>query len=130
MTKTLYQNEQQYNETQLKICKETVMISFIVAYMQKNHYLINEVNLKIEALQTNGIMVNWINHQLMSYKHRQNKSPSSGPEVMKIENLRGAFDILILGLLTCFLCFAFEIAVDQIQRTIESYTHSVLVFSL
>lgn len=133
MTKTLYENEQHFNEQPLKICKEFVMSSFIVTYMQKNHFLIHEVNQKIEAFQANGIMGQWI-HRFTSYKHGSTKSTSSHPLAMKMENLRGAFDILLYGLLICFGCFVFEIVANQMRRKVDALidfcTRTVLLLSL
>lgn len=134
MTKTLYQNEQYFNETPLKICKETVMPSFVVAYMRKNHFLVHQINRKIELFQSNGILVHWI-HRFTKFKHgHMIKSTSSRPVATKMKNIRGAFDILLYGLLISLLCFLFEIAINQIRRRIgsstERYTLSILMVLL
>lgn len=108
LTKTLYENEINYM-TPLKICKEAIMSSFVVAYMYKNHFLIDEINKEIEDFQSNGLMVYWINKNTQ-FKHSGIKSASSRPTTMKLENLKGAFEILFYGLIICSICFIIEIS--------------------
>lgn len=114
LTKTLYENEVNYM-TPLKICKEAIMSSFVVAYMYKNHFLIDEINREIEAYQSNGLMVHWIN-KYTQFKHSGVKSASFRPTTMKLENLEGAFEILFYGLIICCICFVIEISCLRMRR--------------
>lgn len=110
LTKTLYQNEQNNKQPPpLKICKETVIASFVVAYMRQNHFLIHQINRRIEAYQSNGMMLYWIMKYTSSKHVKAKKAASSPPTAMKMKNLAGAFQILMYGLLICLICFLIEV---------------------
>lgn len=83
------------------------MPSFVVAYARKNHFLIPEINKQIEAFKSNGLIGLWI-RQYTSYKHND-RSATSNPSQLKFENLRGAFEILIYGLVIAFVIFIIEL---------------------
>lgn len=113
LTKTLYRNDQQPLDPQLNVCDEYVMSSFVVAYMRRNHFLITEVDQEIEALQSNGMLGLWVKKYTsqQSAKFKSKAYPSS----LKMNDLRGAFDILLPSLLICFLCFSAEVLIFWIK---------------
>lgn len=113
LTKTLYQKEQRLLDPRIKLCDEPVMSSFVVSYMRRNHFLINEVNREIEALQSNGMLGFWIK-TYTSYKHTKLKSQSL-PSKLKMNNLKGAFQILLCGLLFSFFYFSAEVLIFLIK---------------
>lgn len=114
-TKKLYQNEINYKNFTFKICPESVMSSFVVAYLRKNHYLVEEINQLIEAMKANGMQTMMV-QKYTSSQHGSIKSGSYQPSRLKIDNLRGAFEILGYGLLISFTCFTFELTVSRIIK--------------
>lgn len=114
-TKTLYQNEINYKNFTYKICPESVMPSFVVAYLRKNHYLVDEFNQQIEAMKANGLR-RMLVQKYTSSRHGTIKGDSYQPSQLKIENLRGAFEILGYGLLISFTGFTLEFIIAKITN--------------
>lgn len=113
-TRILYENELNYNSSTYKICQESVMSSFIVAYLSKNHYLEKEINYRITELKTNGILNFWIK-KYTNFKNSKSAS-TYRPSALKMENLRGAFEILLYGLLISFAFMIIEAIITVVVR--------------
>lgn len=118
MTKILYENELNYMNFTYRICKETIMSSFIVAYFRRNHFLVGEINARIEALKSNGILGYWVK-QYTSNKHSGIIAASYQPSQLNIEKLLGAFEILGYGLLVSLLCFTLEGFIAAMKKLLK-----------
>lgn len=125
LTRVLYENEKNYKNFTYKVCPEQVMPSFVAAYMRKNHFLVGEIDKRIEALMSNGLMGHWIK-QYTSYKHTLKSNQNSHPSQLKMENLQGAFEILIYGLFLAFMNFLFEILVNVIKKAVVKFSTSTV----
>lgn len=108
LTKILYENEINHKKYHFKFCEESVMSSFTVAYMRKNHFLSHEINQKIDNLKSNGLLGHWID-KYMRNKRGGGISVTCQPTKMSLESLLGAFDVLGYGLLISTLGFILEI---------------------
>lgn len=100
------------------------MSRFVAAYTRKNHFLAGEIDMQIEALRTNGVLNQLIN-KYTNNKLSHQASIKSNPSQLKMENLRGAFEILIFGLMIAFIVFVFEIFSRVIKRFVKLLAASV-----
>lgn len=107
LTKTLYQNEQNYGKFKFRICKEHIMSSFIVAYLRKNHFLVNKIDEKIGAFKSSGLLTYWID-KYTARRFKMLKNTSATPSQLTLINLQGAFEILIYGLMISLVSLIIE----------------------
>jgi hypothetical protein len=114
LAKTLYHNELNYKNHTFRICQEFLMPSFIVAYMRKNHFLIDKIDDKIEALKSNGILSNLIRKYTKS-KQTSMKNVDAVPSQLTMAHLQGAFEILIYGLTISFATLTMEFIAGKIK---------------
>lgn len=125
LTKVLYENEKNYKNQTYKICKEFVMPSYVVAYMRKNHFLVNEINEKIDQLKSNGLLSYWIKQHTV-YRHQKGATVNSNPSKLKMENVRGAFEILFYGLIISFIVLLLEKFSDKIKTAFQIFSNTLM----
>lgn len=106
LAKTLHHNELNDRDHSFRICQEFLMPSYIVAYMRKNHFLIDKIDEKIEALKANGMLANWIKKYTKTKQASRNADAI--PSKLTMAHLSGAFEILIYGLTISFAAFTTE----------------------
>lgn len=61
----LYENEKSFASFTFKVCQNLITLSSVVRFMQKNHYLFNKVNEKIEALAKKVMLRIWHEYSMM-----------------------------------------------------------------
>lgn len=107
LTGALYLNQLSFNTTLYKICKEPYMTLPIVMYVQKNFYLLDEINEKILLFQAAGLI-----------EHRHSKTVDSNflnikEEIvlkkLNMHHLYGSFQIWFCGCAIGGLIFITEI---------------------
>lgn len=87
-----------------KICKEPLMTMNLVLYFRKNFYLSEELNKKIQALVSSGIIDYWLRRLLKDFQNQEQNQPST----FNIAELAAPFTILIIGYCISFTVFLFE----------------------
>lgn len=118
LTKTLYQNELNYKNFTYKICPESIMSSFVVAYLRKDHYLANEINKQIEALKSNGLQKRW-RESYTNSRHSSSRTKNYQPTELKLDHLKGAFQILGYGLVAAFTILCFEVLAAKVIKVVR-----------
>jgi hypothetical protein len=107
LTGVLYSNQKNYNTSVFLICKEHFMTFPVVIYVRKGFYLLEQLNEKIEQLQTAGLIEYW--HSQIFDQRYLNIKESDEPKPIKIEHLTGGFIILLIGLSIASFAFICEI---------------------
>lgn len=79
----------------------------VVAYVQKDFYLLPEIDATIHTLTAAGLIQYW-NRQVADPSKRL-KANLSHPKVLKLNDLLACFQILVLGAVTGFFVFILEI---------------------
>lgn len=118
LTKTLYQNELNYKHFTYKICPEHVMSSFVVAYLRKDHFLANEMNTQIEAMKSNGLQKRW-RESYTNSRHSSLRTNNYRPTELKLDNLKGAFQVLGYGLVAAFIILCFEFLAAKVIKVVR-----------
>lgn len=119
--KTLHQNEINHLNFTFKICMEHVLPSFVVSYLRKDHFLVSEINTKIEELQSNGLLSFWIK-KYTNYKHSKISNLNIQPSKLKPDHLRGAFQVLAYGLSIAAMSFVFEFIFKMTMNLLKVLT--------
>lgn len=105
----LLNQKNKYNFT-FNFCKERIAGISIVMYFRKNFFLIPAVNKIIRNLVAGGIIERlhkkYLDEELLSVKNSL-----SGPKVLKLDHLDGAFQILAIGSIFSFILFLAELVV-------------------
>lgn len=94
-----------------KICNEPLMTISLVLYFRKNFFLRTEIDSKIKALISSGLIDYWLGHSLNEFKSRENREPTK----LNLQELAGPFNILLIGYTTAFLVFVIEIVVRRLK---------------
>lgn len=111
----VYQNQINLNNYSLHVCKEQVMMVHVTMFFQKNSYLKEAIDQKIQALKPNGLINYWIS-QYMDYKYLQMEQKENGPEKLNLQQLMGAFKVLAFGISVSFLFLFVEFIIHFLQE--------------
>ncbi|KAL7017000.1 hypothetical protein ACKWTF_010218 [Chironomus riparius] len=111
----LYQHSLK-NFTNFQICREYFMTVPIVIYTNKNFYLLQAINDKIEKLIAAGLIEYW--HSLSYKKELLNHRPKP-PKVLTFNHLSGSFYILIFGCSVACLALVFELITYKFKLKIK-----------
>ena len=103
MTQVLYFNQKISKNSQVKVCKDTVMMTPLAIYTQKDFYLNDEINNLIEQFKAGGLIDFWRYQELE--KRKIVDDGKNSPKVLTLNQLLGSFEILLLGVV--FSCFVF-----------------------
>lgn len=100
------------NERRYYYCNEILVMVPIVIYTQKDFFLINEINNKIEVFKSAGLIEYW------DFKGGDEKALNTGkyPGVLTIDHLTGSFQILILGSFISSIVFIIEILFNFFKK--------------
>lgn len=89
------------------VCKEVFMTIPEVFYTKKDFYLLGELNRKIEMLKASGLIDFWSFQDIN--KNTKNSKDTKIPKVLSLNQFKGCFSVLFIGLgLTCVV-FVFEL---------------------
>lgn len=100
-------NRLNYPEKQYIACKEGLFTINLSILLYKLSSLTTEINEQISALTSNGLIEKWAANQI-DFSHFKLNSNTVGPRKLTNEQLMGAYQILMAGLLISFLIFAAE----------------------
>lgn len=87
---------------------EEIVSSFnLCIYLHRQSCLAQRINENILALQSNGLMMTWAK-KFVDYSYLKEKTVSE-PKVLVFEQLRGAYELLAIGLALSFFVFLLEV---------------------
>lgn len=99
-----YLNQINFRNFTYRICKEKFTTNQFVFYFKKNHYLVDEVNEKLELLLQNGV-INYIRSSYADVRFQKSDQESSEPKVLTIKHFAGAF--MLFGMFCAYSFFVF-----------------------
>lgn len=117
VTGALYLNQLSFNSTMFKICKEVYITQPIVVYVQKDFYLVNEINENILLFQASGLIQHWNSKTVDSKFLKIEESTSLKP--LNIHHLYGSFQIWFCGCGVAALIFIGEFLIAMKIARVE-----------
>lgn len=122
----LFFNKMNYKNMTLTVCKEFLFTFQYGIYFQKNSYLEESFNEKIQLLKTSGLIDFWAREHISS-KYMNIKVRDESPRKLNIEQLKGGFEVLCLGLFVAFVIFLVEhlsirLRTQRLHKVIEFFT--------
>lgn len=90
------------------------MTNHVVFYFRKGFYIVDEINEKIGAFKTSGIIQFYIS-KYADEKFRKIDPTSNGPSELRVENFVGIFQVLGFGLLVSLVIFIGELAMHKFK---------------
>jgi hypothetical protein len=119
LTGALYLNQLNHNATMFKICREPYMTLPIVVYVQKDFYLLNEINEKILLFQAFGLIEHWHSESVDS--KFLNVEEATTLKALNVHHLWGTFQTWICGCFVGSLVFGGELLVWR-RRRLEGFS--------
>ena len=113
MTTILYSNQQKSMHKRHNICKETVMSIPVVILTQKNFYLLDAFNQKLDILKASGLIDFWYQEDV---KKKLKLDVAKSPQVLSLTELFACFQILLFGMISSFLVFLAELTISMSQK--------------
>lgn len=110
----LYLNEKNSKNFSYHICKELFLMNNFVFYFRKNHYLVEEINDRIDRMLMSGV----IEHITKNYTNSiflKHSGESKLPKQLKIEHFVGAFRLLLMFIAISTATFILEM-MTKIQK--------------
>lgn len=107
--KALYVNQQAPKDHRYNICKEKFVTLPLVIYSQKDFYLLDALNEKIDILKSSGLIEFWF-FQELDIRFLE-PTFSKQRKVLTMKHLIGCFQILFIGLALSSIVFGLELAV-------------------
>lgn len=98
------------------LCKEKFLTSSFVFYFSKNHFIVDDVNLYLEMMHSNGFI------EFISSKYADTnylKNVDTGPKVLELFHLYGAFRIYLIANLIAFVAFVIEITAKRLLKAFK-----------
>jgi hypothetical protein len=100
---------------------QTFMTNEIVFYFTKNFYLVEKFNEKIQGLKSGGI----IEYQRSKYLKKQFLKRTSTISSLNLNQLKGVFQIFLIGLLISSLSLIIEIVLNAWRTLIRPRRHTL-----
>ena len=110
----IYLNKMNYKNFTFNVCNEVVVTIPIVFYLQKNSYLTEIFNEKIDAFKSAGLIDYWMSKYL-DPKYLRVKIEKKGPTQLKFSELLGAFQLLAFGTFCATLTLILEILIESMK---------------
>lgn len=117
----MYNNKKSHRNFTFNVLNEAI----IVFYLQKNSYLTEIFNEKIDALKSVGLIDHWISKYL-ELKYLTLKREKKAAAKLSLKELFGAFQLLVFGAFCASLTFIVEITFKQIANLLKKLTRSNL----
>lgn len=108
LDQVLYLNQLNYKNYTFQVCKERFMANQFVFYFRKSHYMVEEVNDRIELMLTNGI-IQQMQESYYDSNLLKRLEESKDPKVLTLKHSNGAFRILAFGCLISLKLFLLEL---------------------
>ena len=121
----MYNNKKSHRNFTFNVLNEVIMSVPIVFYLQKNSYLTEIFNEKIDALKSAGLIDHWISKYL-ELKYLTLKREKKAAAKLSLKELFGAFQLLVFGAFCASLTFIVEITFKQIANLLKKLTRSNL----
>ena len=106
MSQVLYFNQKSSKNSPVNICKDTVVMTPLAIYTQRDFYLNSEINNLIEQFKAVGLIDFW------RYQELERKSiddvDKNSPKVLTLNQLLGSYEILLAGIICSSFVFVFE----------------------
>ena len=123
LLKILYVKEITSKEEHPTMCKQHWLTIPVVMHTQKNFFLLQKMNEKIELLMNAGLINLW---RYKFFKRRFMKEAADNqPKVLYVKHLMGVFQIWLLGCLTSLIVFIIEYLTSIVQRIARSRFESL-----
>lgn len=107
-----------------KICKDAIMMNTVVIYTRKEFFLVEIMNEKIEMIKSAGLIDFW---QFQHFdKNILNVKISRVPKFLNLNQLSGAFMILVWGFFLSLQVFVFELLASFIKTICSSLARSTI----
>lgn len=116
-TGALYSNQLNFNKTISLLCKQIFMMFPVVMYVQKDFYLTEAIDEKIQLLQAAGLIEYW--HSEIIDPRFMKKQESKQPRGIKLEYISGCFYIWIISCTASLLTFFGEIIMGRFMKGSE-----------
>lgn len=113
-------NKRNYNNHTFNVLNEVVMTVPIVFYLQKNSYLTEIFNKKIDDLKSAGLIDYWISKYL-DPKYYKLKQKEKGLKKLNITELLGAFKLLGIGAFLASFAFLVELLWSRRKTYLEKF---------
>lgn len=115
LAKTLYYNQKHPKNLRYKILMDAILTIPIAMLSQKNFYLLDALNEKIELFKSAGLIDLW-QTQDVDARNLKEKEPNY-PQILSLHNLIGVFQIWLFGCvisLLAFICEASRLKVEKL----------------
>lgn len=120
----IYLNQKNYKNHTFNILKESLLDVQIVNYCPKNFYLVEPMNEKIGRMKASGLVTLWM-ERYIDKSYIKIKQQQTGLKVMKIQQLLGGFEILLVGCSLATLAFGIEISTRAGESARKQLTESL-----
>lgn len=114
LSQVLYKNQIHKQNFRYQVCREFYSMVPVVLYFPKNHYLVENINRKLEAFSAGGLIDFWASFH-MDMKYLNFKWTNLGPKKLNMRHLSGIFQILMYGLVVSLLSLFAEISWSRIK---------------
>jgi hypothetical protein len=114
MSNAIYENQNSFHYSKNVICKEEIMMVPVVIYTQKDFYLNDALNEKVEDYKSAGLIDFW-HFQFIDKKFIEIKE-TKAPKVLTLEQLVGSFYILLIGCFVSFTVFMLEMSSKLMKK--------------
>ena len=122
----LYYNKMNYRNSTLTVCLETLFTFQYGIYYRKNSYLKSLFDEKISVMKSSGLINFWAS-DFIDIKYLNIKLSEETPRKLNIEQLKGGFEVLYIGVVIGLVIFLCEILskclrLRKLQKFIEFFT--------
>ena len=107
LSSVLYFNLQILKDKRLIICRETYMLIPVVIFAQKDFFLLDAFNEKLDIMNQAGLIDFWYKKDFKNIDLRDEITKS--PKVLSLTDFLACFQVLIFGLIASFIVFLIEL---------------------
>lgn len=125
----IYLNQKNYKNHTFNVLKEYLLDVQIVNYYPKNFYLVEPMNGKIGTLKASGLVQLWMTRYI-DRSYIKIKQQQSGLRVMKVQQLLGGFEVLMIGSTLATIAFGIELSTHAGKMARKKLTESLKYFLL
>lgn len=119
LTMALYTNQISPENSRQKICDEVFATVPMVIYAQKNFWLLQALNDKIELLKSAGLINFWY-FQFIDNKYSEALDVKR-PKVLTMAQFQGCFGILFGGIVISAVIFVIEVLKLNVDKCLKKY---------
>ena len=105
---TVFYINQRYRNLTLTVCKERFVTGQFVFYFRKNHFVVTEINKKIDMMLTNG-MIQHITSKYFIPGFQNDHETGDEKKVLTLGHFKGVFEILFIYYTLALSIFLIEV---------------------